>query len=145
MYETRKVKKGGSMRCGWIIGESERLTKARKASWATACAFLQDVRKAGNAKAYLRDCLGTIFSDLVSQCFPLAFAGQSATANLRRRWFYEEHLSKCEGEDFRGQSASLVDSYRARTERAGIIVSIERNEGAERASPLVSLTWKKAR
>jgi hypothetical protein len=145
MYETIKVKKGGSMRCGWIIGESERLTKARKASWATACAFLQDVRKTGNAKAYLRDCLDTVFSDLVSLWFPLVSASQSATANLRRRWFYEEHHSKCEGEDFRGQSASLGDSYRARTGIAGMVVSRERNEGAERASPLVSLTWKKAR
>jgi hypothetical protein len=32
MYETRKVKKDGSTRCGWTIGESERLTRARKAS-----------------------------------------------------------------------------------------------------------------
>jgi hypothetical protein len=66
MYETRKVKKGGSMRWGWIIEESERLTKARKASWATACAFLRDGWEPADAtKVYLRDCLDTVFSDLL--------------------------------------------------------------------------------
>lgn len=144
MYDTRKVKKGGSMRCGWIIGESERLTKARKASWATACVFLQGEWETCDAKVYIPDCLDRVFSDLLSRCFPLVSADQCATASRQRRWFSEEHLSECEGEGFRGRSASPVDSYRARTERAGMAVSREREERRS-GIPLVNQTWSKAR
>ena len=118
------------MRWGWIIGESERLTKARKASWATACAFLQDGWETSEAKVYIQDCLDTVFSDLLSRCFPLVSAGQCWTADRRRRWICEEHLSECEGEDFRGQFSSLEGSYRARTERAEMTMSREGSEGS---------------
>ena len=50
------------------------------------------------------------------------------------------HLSECEGADFREQFASLADSYRARTERAGMVVSRERRKVAD-ASPLASPCW----
>jgi hypothetical protein len=41
------------------------------------------------------------------------------------------HLSECGGGDFREQFASLADSYRARTERAGMVVSRERRKEAK--------------
>src|SRR5713101_2051821 len=99
------------MRCGWIIGESERFTRARKASWATACAFLQNEWKTSNAGAYLQDYLDIGLSDLLSLCFPLVSAGRYSTATRRRRWFCVVHLSECGGGDFREQFALLADSY----------------------------------
>jgi hypothetical protein len=116
------------MRCGWIIGESERFTRARKASWATAYAFLQDEWKTSDVRAYLQDYLDIVFSDLLSLYFPLVSAGQCSTANRRRRWFCVVHLSECGGGDFREQFASLADYYRARTERAGMGWLLARRE-----------------
>lgn len=46
------------------MGESERLTKARKASCAIACASVQDEQEAGHAMVHIRDCLDTIVSGL---------------------------------------------------------------------------------
>ena len=113
------------MRCGWIIGESERFTRARKASWATACAFLQGEWKTSDARAYLQDYLDIVFSDLLSLYFPLVSAGQYSTANRRRRWSCVVHPLKCGEGDFREQFASLADFYRAKTERAGVDISRE--------------------
>lgn len=47
------------------------------------------------------------------------------------------HLSECEGVDFQEQFVSLADSYRARTERAGMVVSGERRK-EPKVSPLAS-------
>ena len=128
------------MRCGWIIGESERFTRARKASCATACVFLQDERKIQRRKrAHSRDYLDTIFSDLLSPYFPLVSAGQYSTANRRRRWFCVVHHSECGEGDFRERFASLADSYRARTGKAGVVISLGgREEKRPSASPLAS-------
>jgi hypothetical protein len=111
------------MRCGWIVEESDRFTKARKASWATACAFLQGEWKTSDVGAYLQDYLDIVFSNLLSLCFPLVSAGQYSTANRRRKWTCVVHLSECGVGDFQEQFASLADSYRARIERAGVVIS----------------------
>jgi hypothetical protein len=71
----------------------------------------------------LQDYLDIVFSDLLSRYFPLVSADQYSTANRRRRWSCVVHLSQCGVEDFREQFASLADSYRARTERAGMLIS----------------------
>jgi hypothetical protein len=125
------------MRCGWIIGESERFTRARKASWATACAFLQDEWKTSDARAYLQDYLDKVFSDLLSLYFPLVSADQYSTANRRRRWICVVHLSECGEGDFREQFASLADSYRAEIGRAGMVVSREKKKRGQ-VLPLAS-------
>jgi len=78
---------------------------------------------------YLRDCLDIVFSGLLLQYFPLVSAGQCSTANRRKRWPCVAHLSKCEGEGFQEQFASLAGSYRVRTERARMVVSREGREG----------------
>jgi hypothetical protein len=116
------------MRCGWIVGESERFTRARKASWATACSFLQNEWKTSDARAYLQDYLDIVFSNLLSLYFPLVSAGQYSTANRRKRWFCVSHLSECGGGDFQEQFASLADSYHARIERAGVLLLAGREE-----------------
>lgn len=116
------------MRCGWIVGESERFTRARKASWATACAFLLDERKTSDAGTYLQDYLDIVFSDLLSTYFPLVSVDLYSTAIRRRRWFCVVHLSECGAGDFREQFAWLADSYRAETERAGMVVSRRRRK-----------------
>jgi hypothetical protein len=127
------------MRCGWIIAESERFTRARKASWATACAFLLDEWRTSDARGYPQDCLDIVFSDPLSPYFPLLSAGQYSTANCQRRWFCGLHLSECGGEDFRVQFASLADSCRARIGRAEmVIISRERRNIEAKASPLAN-------
>jgi len=123
------------MRCGWIVGESERFTRARKASWATAFAFLQDEWKTSDSRAYIQDYLDIVFSGLLSLHFPLVSAGQYSTANRRRIWSCVVHLSECGGGYFREQFASLADSYRAGTERAGMFISRERRKKAKASPP----------
>ena len=124
------------MRCGWIIAESERFTRARKASWATACAFMQDEWKPSDARACLQDYLDIVFSDLLSLYFPLLSAGQCSAANRRRRCFCVLHLSECGGGDFREQFASLADSYRARIGRAEVVIISRERRKETKASPL---------
>jgi hypothetical protein len=90
--------------------------------------FLQDESETSDVRGYLQDYLDIVFSNLLSLYFPLVSVGQYSTANRQKRWLCVAHLSECGGGYFREQFASLVGSYRARTERAGMVISSERGK-----------------